>query len=95
MRCLSRNKRDIWYSSYIRSEIVRDEYGNELPSPIPIYGKPKKLSVNVSAARGAVQEQQFGLDEKYDRVIVTDDMNLPITETSRLWIDTEPIRVQA
>ena len=90
MRCLDRNKRPVWYSLYVGSEIGYDEYENELPSPVLTFGNPVKIMVNVSAARGSVQEQQFGLDDRYDKVIVTDDVDITLTEASRLWVDTAP-----
>lgn len=91
MRCLDRNKRPVWYSLYVGSEIGYDEYGNELPSPVLTFGNPVKIMANVSAARGSVQDVQFGLNENYDRVLVTDDVDIPLTEASRLWVDTMPV----
>lgn len=90
MRCLERNKRELWYSLYVRAEIGYDESGNELPSPMLTFGNPTKIRANVSPARGSVQEAQFGLNDRYDKVIVLDDVDAPITEASRLWVDTMP-----
>lgn len=91
MKCMARNKSRVWYSLYIGSEIGYDEHGNELPSPVLTFGNPVKIMANVSAARGSVQEVQFGLNENYDRVLVTDDVGIPLTEASRLWVDTMPV----
>lgn len=91
MRTLERNKRPVWYSLLVKSEIGYDEYGNELSSPISTFGNPVKIMANVSAASGKVQEAQFGLSAQYDRVIVTDDVDIPLTEASRLWVDTMPV----
>ena len=39
---------------------------------------------------GETVAQQFGGDESYDKVIVTENLSLPIDEYSRLWVDTMP-----
>ena len=91
MRCLKRNKRPIWYALYLGTEIQYDTNGNELPSPALLFDNPKKIMVNVSASRGSIQDVQFGLDERSDKVIVTDDVNIPLTDASRLWVDVEPV----
>jgi len=46
------------------------------------------LKINVSAARGEYSTRQFGEMENYEKILVTDDTNLPISETSILWIDS-------
>ena len=45
---------------------------------------------NISPAKGSVIAQQFGDDDRYDRVIVTGDRDTPIDEYAVLWVDTEP-----
>lgn len=91
MRCLKRNKRPMWYALYLGSQIQYDDNGNELPSPALLFGNPVQIMVNISASRGNIQDVQFGLNENYDKVIVTDDVNIPLTEASRLWVDKEPV----
>ena len=90
MRCLARNKTTFYYASYIGETELIDEYGNSTGEFSLTYGKPIKMSGNVSAAQGEMQSRQFGESESYDKVIVLDDRNTPIDEYSILWVDTLP-----
>lgn len=88
LRTLERNKQIIYYALYEGKEPVLDEYGNETGEYEILYSFPTALRINVSAARGEYSTRQFGDTEKYDKVLMTDDLNVPITETSILWIDS-------
>jgi hypothetical protein len=90
MRCLLKNKRPVYYSLFEGTQLGYDDNGLEYFSPKLIYGDPVKIMVNVSPARGKVDDEQFGLNDRYDKVIVTDDMNIPVDNASRLWVDTVP-----
>lgn len=90
MRCMVRNKRTFYYASYIGETEITDEYGNLTGEYSLTYDKPIKMSGNVSAAQGEMQNRQFGESESYDKVIVLDDRNTPIDEYSILWVDTLP-----
>ena len=87
MRTLERNKQTIYYALYEGKEPLKDEYGNPTGEYEVLYSEPVLLKINVSAARGEYSTRQFGEMENYDKVLVTDDINIPITETSLLWID--------
>lgn len=90
MRCLTRNKIPFYYASYIGEAEITDEYGNHTGEYRLTYGKPIRMSGNVSAAQGEMQSRQFGESEIYDKVIVLDDKKAPIDEHSILWVDTLP-----
>ncbi len=90
MRCLIRNKRIFFAALLLRTEPVRDEYGNETGESRNVYGEPFEVRGNISAARGELSTRQFGENEGYDRVIVLDDPNCEIDEYSVLWIDSTP-----
>lgn len=90
MRCLARNKTTFYYASYIGETEITDEYGNSTGEYSLTYEKPIKMSGNVSAAQGEIQNRQFGESESYDKVIVLDDRDTPIDEYSILWVDTLP-----
>ena len=90
MRCMVRNKTTFYYASYIGETEIIDEYGNRTGEFSLTYGKPTRVSGNVSAAQGEMQSRQFGESESYDKVIVLDDRNAPIDEHSILWVDTLP-----
>ena len=88
LRTLERNKQVIYYALFDGKEPVIDEYDNQTGEYEILYTPPALLKINVSAARGEYSTRQFGDTENYDKVLMTDDLNVPITETSILWIDT-------
>ena len=88
LRTLERNKQVIYYALFDGKEPVIDEYGNQTGEYEILYTPPTLLKINVSAARGEYSTRQFGDTENYDKVLMTDDLNVPITETSILWIDS-------
>lgn len=88
MRTLERNKQTIYYALYEGKEPLTDEYGSPTGEYEVLYSEPVFLKINVSAARGEYSTRQFGEMENYDKILVTDDINLPISETSILWIDS-------
>lgn len=91
MRCMVRNKRTFYYASYIGEAEITDGDGNLTGEYTLSYGNPVKMSGNISAAQGEIQNRQFGESESYDKVIVLDDMVAPIDEHSILWVDTLPL----
>lgn len=90
MKCLKRNKRPFYYCLYAETIPIIDEYGNESGEEIITYDDPALMYANISRATGQSNTEQFGNLENYDKVIVTDDLNCPITESSVLFIDKEP-----
>ncbi len=84
MRDIKRNQQTVWYS--LRNVTVdTDEWGNTVD--IKDYGKPLKMQLSVSANKGSISAQAFGTDLNYDREMSTHDMNCPIDEYTRLWLD--------
>ena len=90
MRCMIRNKTPFYYASYIDETEITDEFGNGTGEYDITYSNPIKVSGNVSAAQGEIQNRQFGESESYDKVIVLNDRNTPIDEYAILWVDTLP-----
>ena len=88
MRTLERNKQTIYYALYEDQKPLTDEYGNPTGEYEVLYSEPVPLKINVSAAMGEYSTRQFGDMENYDKILVTDDINLPISETSIIWIDS-------
>jgi len=86
MRTLRRNKRDVYYSTYsgVSYKTVDGEKTGEKEIT---RGTPTLLQANVSAEKGTAQQELFGTSLNYDKVIVTDKMNLPIDENTLLWVD--------
>ena len=90
MLCLNRNKQAVWYSLYKGVTDVTDSNGYKTGEKTKTYDSPVKIMVNISASRGSAITEGFGVNEDYDRTIVTNDMTCPISETTRLWVDADP-----
>lgn len=90
MRTMRINKRPFYYCLFSDKEPIEDEYGNETGEMRVIYEAPVQMLANISQATGQSNTEQFGNLENYDKVIVTDDLNCPIDESSVLFIDKEP-----
>lgn len=105
MRSLKKNKQRLYYATYSEQitiyqrdengEIVYDEIdGEQFPRIIAEkagYNSPVSFYVNISAAKGSSESEVFGVSLDYTKTIATTDMTLPISETSLIWFETEPI----
>ena len=90
MRCLERNKTKIYYALLNSKTEIRDEYGNFTGEYELQYGNPVLLKASVSAAMGETYTRQFGEQEAYDKVVITDDPLCLIDEYAILWVDSLP-----
>lgn len=90
MRCLWRNKRKFYYTHYLGKVMSVDSEGFETGEYITQYSEPVMMWGNVSAAIGEAQEQQFGRQLNYDKVLLLEDENCPIDENTLLYIDVVP-----
>lgn len=90
MRGMTRNERTFWYSLFLKNETTHDQWGNENGTR-PVYGKPVETQGNISASRGSVGGELFGLNAEYSRTINPMPINCPIEETTVLWIDKTPV----
>lgn len=90
MKSLMRNNQPVWYSLYLGQVPILDEDGNDTGETAIQYSEPKRVFVNVSAARGTADVEQFGINEAYTKTIVTSDTGLPIDTDSILWIGADP-----
>lgn len=88
MRSLMRRKRAITYKDYAGVVYDTDANGRKTGHKSVQYSQKKTLICTVSAPTGNATLEMFGVNENYDRVIVVDDPNFPISETSVLWIET-------
>ena len=89
MRSLKRNKRELWYANYERTEPVYDEYMNEIGHKV-IYSEPIRRDLNISAGRGEASDEVFGKSLDYSRVLSPDTPDTPINEFSVIWIGIKP-----
>lgn len=95
MRSLQRNRQTIWYRLLTGGPYPitqTDEWGNVLDTAESTltYSDPVEMKINVSQATGAAISEQFGNLDNYDKVLVTTQMDCPITDTSVLYIDSTP-----
>ena len=89
MKALSQNKQTIYYK--LLGGVSDVEIGGlKTGEKQKDYTTLTQARMNVSAARGTADVEQFGVTDNYDRTLVTDDMNCPIDEQSILWIGIDP-----
>ena len=95
MKALARNKQTFYYALPTGSLTdVLDSDGFYTGEQTPAYGSPVEAQMNISPATGRTVLEWFGVNETYDKVLVTDDINCPINETSILWVDITPTIVE-
>lgn len=90
MRILARNRRKFYYYLYKGKTALYDDNGHRTGEYTLSYETAVECMGNVSAGTGDAQVELFGTDIQYSRVIVLDDVNCPIDETTLLCVDIEP-----
>lgn len=90
MITLDRNLRTFHYCLYDSEVPLYDEDNDESGETLITYAEAVAVRANISAATGSSQVEQFGNFISYDKVIVTDDINIPIDENTVLFVDKEP-----
>lgn len=66
-------------------------YYKEKGSKILLYSEPVEFDGNIALSGSDVTRQEFGIaDDRYEAVLVLNKGQIPITETSLLWYQTEP-----
>lgn len=88
MRTLRRNKQTIHYTVYNGVTAVTDSNGLHTGEYEPSYGTVTEAKMYVSPATRKATLEMFGITGSFDKILITDDMSCPITETSIVWIDT-------
>ena len=89
MRDVRRNKQTIWYALRTGSTENFDEYGNKTGTFTEHYSEPVAYRINVSAPKGTIELERFGLDSLYTVVLTTTDLRCPISMDSILWIGAD------
>lgn len=90
MRCMERNKKTIYYSRLVSTTYNTDSNGFKDGTVTTNYSDPVTLRINVAPASGYTDLVNYGLNSSYLRTLITDDMNCPINEETRIWIDITP-----
>lgn len=91
MRSLKRNEIIFYYALYGAEIEEVDEEGSFTGEMTISYENPVKADANISASRGEASTEQFGISLDYDKIVCTCDMELPIDETTILWVDIKPV----
>ena len=81
MRDLKRNQRVMYYALHSSSIGATTSY----------YLPAVKFEAYLSNGKGSSQDEPFGNSTDYDRVISTVDKTIPITETTLIWHESEPV----
>lgn len=91
MRTVQRNKRNVWYALYLGENEEQSADENYTGEMNIYYSEPVRIRANVSPATGQNDLEPFGDIADYDKIVVTDEVDIPIDENSILWIDTAPV----
>lgn len=82
----------MWYALYLGQVDAVDENGDYTGDQTVSYSEPVRFEANLSATRGTqgftgtgVSYDYFGADVKYDLIISTAQMDLPIDEHTLIW----------
>lgn len=90
LRDLRKNQKNLWYALYQRKDPIFDENGDETGNYTKVYSSPVSFCASISSGKGKAQKEVFGVDVDFTRTISTTDLELPVTETSLVWYETEP-----
>lgn len=105
MRSLKKNQQCLQYATYSDQIIIyeRDADGNIIYDEIDGerfpriiseqagYNNPVSFYANIAMSGGEAEAKEYGVNASdYEAIIVTSQMDLPITETSIIWWNTIP-----
>ena len=91
MKTLLRNRKTVYYALPTGKVKQTDAYGNYTGETVESYADPVKYErLSARNMTGVINSETFGLADAYESSFVTSDMSCPITEDTRLWIDTAP-----
>ncbi|MBO5922813.1 MAG: hypothetical protein J6Q48_10570 [Bacteroidaceae bacterium] len=77
------------YDIYVDAE--ENEYHLETGETKLVYGDPVEFRGNIAMSVGEAEAVEFGLNlADYEAILVVASNSLPITETSLIWLNTEP-----
>ena len=94
MRMLATYKRTMWYALYESMTTQYDANGDETGDPEVGYSAPVEFEAVLSPGRGysggagTTSQNIYGIDIDAERRIVTDDLDIPICETTLIYLHT-------
>ena len=90
MLLMHRNLKSMWYAQWESKTPIVDSNGYETGESVNNYSFAEELRCNVSPERSYIMQEAFGPRDPYEIVLITSDMNCPVTETSVFW-DHKPV----
>lgn len=95
MNCLKRNKQKLYYALLTGEEEVytttSDGRQVRTGTKRPVYSEPVAFMGNIAFSGGDVERAEFGVDvARYEAILVMNKGEIPITETSLLWYQSDP-----
>lgn len=94
MRNLKKNQRKMYYALFDKMVQQVDENGDGTGDPVKHYTAPVMFNASLSSGSGNAQKEVFGTDVDFTRSISTTEISLPITETSLVWHETDPVLLE-
>lgn len=102
MRVLERNKKDLWYANRLSDSYVTDNNGLKTGEKTQNYGTPVKVRMSMAISSGAnnlgsqgiASLEPYGIVTGYTARAVTEDMNCPMEEQSRIWFGILPTHTE-
>lgn len=105
MRSLKKNQQKLCFAAYSdqitiyetdgAGNIIYDDIDDQqiprIKSERAGYNNPVPFYANISAAKGTSDAEVFGVALDYTKTISATDMTLPISETSLIWYETDPV----
>ena len=98
MRLLERNKKDLWYANLTSTSYVTDNNGLKSGEKQNTYADPVKVRMSMAISSGAnnlgsqgiAELEPYGISTGYTARAVTEDLNCPMEEQSKVWYGREP-----
>lgn len=102
MRVLARNKKDLWYANPVSASYVTDNNNLKTGEKRQTYGNPVKVFMSMAISSGAnnlgsqgiATLEPYGLVTGYTARAVTEDLNCPMGEQSRVWYGILPTHTE-
>ena len=103
MRILERNKQDLWYANPTGTVSYKtDANGLKTGDKTIAYGTPVKVRMSMAISSGAnnlgsqgmANIEPYGLVTGYTHRAVTEDINCPMGELSRIWYGILPTHTE-
>ena len=100
MRLLGRNKQSLWYANPTGFTYITDANGFKTGDKNIAYDSPTEVRMSMAISSGAnnlgsqgiASVEPFGITTGYTHRAVTEDLDCPMGEESRVWFGISPTR---